>query len=187
MKWVWVLVLCCAGCTTTVIPPTRPVDPVTVYLTDYGRHSSILLPTDDNEYTEYAFGDWKFFAEGHTHWWTAIRATLGSPRSTLGRREIAYPGNDLEFRKKLRCVRLMKFQTSKQAADVLALNLDRPFRISTIEPVASTYSKLNHVYDDTHYWGCHNCNHVTAEWLRQLDCQVHGFAILSTFEAEDPL
>jgi len=32
------------GCATTVVPPPHPFEPVPVFLTDYGRHSSLLLP-----------------------------------------------------------------------------------------------------------------------------------------------
>jgi hypothetical protein len=54
--------LLCGGCTTTIVPPRAPADPVSVYVTDYGRHSSILLPDPRGHLTEYAFGDWNWFA-----------------------------------------------------------------------------------------------------------------------------
>src|SRR4051812_19057915 len=77
------------GCATKVIPPGRPNDPVTVYLTDYGRHSSVIVPSiKGHGYDEWSFGDWEFFALGHTQWWIAIRAMLHSPQATLGRRHI---------------------------------------------------------------------------------------------------
>jgi hypothetical protein len=186
MRIALVLLLACTGCTTTVIPPARPIDPVTVYLTDYGRHTSLLLPAEPGRYTEYAFGDWDFFARGQTRWWVALRAMLHSPQATLGRRQMRYPGDDESFKRRLGCRRLMKFQASRQAVDVVLLNLERPFRISSTRPLHSDYSALDHVHDDQHYWGCHNCNHETARWLRQLGCRIDGPAILSNFVVEQP-
>jgi hypothetical protein len=180
------LLLLSAGCTTTVIPPPHPQDPVTVYLTDYGRHASILIPTSEDTYTEYAFGDWEFFALGHTRWWVGVRAAVHSPQATLGRREIELPEDDKTLRRQLRCARLMKFEASRARVEVLAINLDRSFRISSTRPTHSKYSDLEHVYDTGNYWGFHNCNHVTAEWLRQLGCEVKGPAILSTFVVQTP-
>jgi hypothetical protein len=179
--------ICCSatGCTTTVSPPAHPREPVTVYLTDYGRHSSVLLPTSPGHYTEYAFGDWNFFALGNTHWWVAAQAMVSSPRSTLGRREVAVQhSNDEQLKKLLGCRRLMRFEAERLRAEVLSINLDRTFRVSTTAPMHSTYSDLNHVPDDERYWGCHNCNHVTAAWLRQLGCDVRGPAVLSSFEMQ---
>ena len=49
--------LCVGGCAATVIPREPAIDPVPVYLADYGIHSSLFLPTPDGRYVEYAFGD----------------------------------------------------------------------------------------------------------------------------------
>src|SRR5437016_2299558 len=53
------------GCMTMVTPPTHPQHPVQVFLTDQLIHSSVLLPTDDGRYIEYAFGDWNYAALNH--------------------------------------------------------------------------------------------------------------------------
>jgi hypothetical protein len=188
MRWIYCLMpVLFAGCApTVVIPPKYPVDPVTVYLTDYGRHSSILIPTSEDRYTEYAFGDWEFFALGHTRWWVGMRAAVHSPQATLGRREVELPEDDRALRKLLRCARLMRFEASRARVEVLAINLDRSFRLSSTRPTHSKYSDLEHVYDTGDYWGFHNCNHVTAEWLKQLGCEIRGSALLSNFEVEEP-
>ncbi|HEY7090521.1 MAG TPA: hypothetical protein VH518_20655 [Tepidisphaeraceae bacterium] len=170
-----------SGCTTTVTPPPHVGDPVTVYLADYGRHSSLLLPTSPNHYMEYAFGDWNFFALGHTQWWVGAEAMVHSPKSTLGRREVVVKADDERLRRWLGCKRLMRFQADRLRVDVLNMNLERTFDVSPIESVHSKYSDLDHVPDDEQYWGFHNCNHVTAEWLRQLGCEVTGTANFSNF------
>src|SRR4051812_9035875 len=110
-----------SGCTSTkVIPPAPPTQPVTVYLTDYCRHSSILIPSLKGGYDEWAFGDWEFFAIGDTRWWVAIRAMLGSPQATLGRRHIddaAMFSQETIMKALGDCRRLMKFDASRPRAE----------------------------------------------------------------------
>src|SRR4051794_37158104 len=50
------------GCGGPVRPPANVRDPVPIYVTDYGRHSTLLLPTDDGRLEEFAFGDWDWLA-----------------------------------------------------------------------------------------------------------------------------
>jgi hypothetical protein len=169
------------GCTTTVLPPADPFDPVTVHLTDYGKHSSVLLPNPRGGYDEWAFGDWDYFAQGNTGALVAIRALLGSPQSTLGRRHIPEDESHESLQQFLGASRLMSFQVSRERADSLRLQLDARFGRNAKPVFYSDYSNLFHVRDDEFYWGGNNCNHVTAVWLRQLGCKIEGPAIFSNF------
>ena len=81
------------GCATTIVPPPHPVEPVPVFITDYGRHSSLLLPHPGGGFTEYAFGDWNWFALKRTTSGDALQALFFSPASTLGRRQLSTPDN----------------------------------------------------------------------------------------------
>jgi hypothetical protein len=182
------MMLFLSGCTSTkVIPPVRPQEPVTVYLTDYGRHSSVLIPSINGggDYDEWAFGDYEFFAKGDTRWWVAIRAMLHSPQATLGRRQIknASMVSQESLMKALGdCRRLMRFEASRVRAEALELQLDTQFRNGAAKPLYSSYSTLYHVPDSQPYWVLHNCNHVTAHWLRRLGCEICGPAIYSNFK-----
>jgi hypothetical protein len=181
------ILLSVGGCATHVIPPAHPQQPVTVYLSDYGRHSSIFLPGAEGHFFEYAFGDWDFFARGHTGWWIGLRALLHSPQATLGRRELIMPPDvrEDEIKSKLECKRVMRLTVSRARADALLMDLDNRFRRAAPQPLYSSYSQLYHVRDDEHYWGLHNCNHVTANWLRRLGCEIRGTAITSQFYVAD--
>jgi len=168
------------GCATTVIPPAHPQNPAMVYLTDYGRHSSVLLPSSGGGFDEYAFGDWNFFALGHTQWWVALHALIYSPQATLGRRHIE-PASSETIQKGLGdCKRLMKFEASQIYIDALSTDLDARFRRQS-PAIFSDYCKLYCVRDDEYYWIFHNCNNVTAGWLKQLGCKINGPAIYSNF------
>ena len=51
------------GCTVTIRPPLAPIDPVELFIIDYGRHSSLLIPDPDGSgLIEFAYGDWNWFA-----------------------------------------------------------------------------------------------------------------------------
>jgi hypothetical protein len=171
-----------AGCATRVVPPMVHGDAVMVHLSDYSRHSSLLLPTAGG-FEEYAFGDWDFFARGDARWWVGLRALLLSPQATLGRRFVPAPDGTLAAAD-IRAQRLMLFNTSAARADALKLTLDSQFNRATGPPMYSNYSKLYHIQDPEAYCLFHNCNHVTARWLRQLGCKVEGTAITSNFQLE---
>jgi hypothetical protein len=82
-----VLLMIASGCATVVAPP--PVSgSVPVYLTDYGRHSSILLRAQHGQLQEYAYGDWNWFAESRISISGALQALFASRGATLGRRQL---------------------------------------------------------------------------------------------------
>ncbi|HVT90608.1 MAG TPA: hypothetical protein VHD56_17265 [Tepidisphaeraceae bacterium] len=174
-----ILLALVSGCTTHVIPPSNPTLPVTVYLTDYGKHSSLLLPSNSGGYDEYAFGDWDYFALGHTNLFVTIRAMISSPQASFGRRHVdAQPS---ELQQKIGAKRLMQFDVSREKADSLSHSLDARFHRATTQPFYSDYSQLYQVRDPKHYWVLHNCNNETADWLRKLDCRIDGTALFSSF------
>ena len=52
--------------------------------------------------------------------------------------------------------------------------------------VFNPWTDFSMVRDDEHYAMWHNCNHLTARWLRELDCRVEGIALLSHFTVVAP-
>ena len=187
-----ILLVAGAGCSATIVPPSNPADPVDVFVTDYGRHSSVILPTPVDQrttYIEYAFGDYRWFALGDTKWY-AIGSMISSGQSTLGRRQCKRPSmdsaeSDIEFAHALDCDKLIRLRCDRQRAAKLADDLDARFLREAQNKggtVHSDYSGLDHVKDSEGYCALHNCNHVTANWLRELGCEIHGFPVLSHYE-----
>src|SRR5258706_3035913 len=101
------LVALVGGCATRVVQPANPVNPVAVYITDYGRHSSILLAMGDGHLMEYSYGDWEFYALNKYKWYIGASKLFFSDGSGLGRRILAQPGDDEALHKLLGCKRLM--------------------------------------------------------------------------------
>ena len=179
------LLLTATGCSGTIHPPAVQSNPATVYLADYGRHSSLLLPQSDGQYVEWAFGDWKWFALGETKWYNAIGAILWSPQSTLGRREVSAPQDNASLAKTLEADRVIPIQVPENRAAELLLSLQTRYDRDKPPEVYSDYSKLEHVKDREQYWLLHNCNHVTMRWLKDLGCRVDGFGMLSKFKVAE--
>src|SRR2546423_386491 len=63
------LTLFLSGCGGTITPPAQVRQPVNVYVTDYGRHSTLLLPTENGGLVEFAFGEWGWLAGYQRHWY----------------------------------------------------------------------------------------------------------------------
>lgn len=170
-----------AGCSTRIIPPLAPANPVPVYVTDYGRHSSVVIPTGDGCVMEYTYGDWDFFALGHGGWMNAARALTASRSACLGRRSVPLPPDGGDLAETLGCEHLLKFTVAQADVWALVTSLDARYREQIGTLIYSYQQDLFFVKDTERYALFHNCNHETAEWLRMLGCEVRGSAMTSKF------
>ncbi len=82
-----VLVLIAIASPTTIIAPIDPVAPITVYVADFGYHARLILPTRQDGFLQYAYGDWDYFALNRHNWNNALTALFISTPGTLGRRK----------------------------------------------------------------------------------------------------
>jgi len=169
------------GCAATVIPQQPAVDPVPVYLADYGIHSSLFLPTPDGRYVEYAFGDWGYAAENRCWPHDALGALLISFQSALGRRYYDMkPGMDrpIPDRKPNTMARI---ECEREAVNRVLARLDARYRAGTGKRVRNPENGIVYVKDSQHYSIANNCNHLTARSLQELGCEVRGLVIGSNF------
>jgi hypothetical protein len=169
------------GC-ATVHPPANPVDPVTVYVADYGVHSAVMLPVGRNRFVEYAFGDWGYCAEDRDGPFDSVGALLVSQSSALGRRYIDLkPGDPYPMPK----VELPKtvFPVAVPRATVVAVEqkLAARYHRSLCSIVYNPGNDTDYVRDTEHYSVLHSCNGLTASELTDMGCKVNGWAIWSRF------
>ena len=181
------LVFASAGCATTVVPPRDVRNPVTVYVTDYGRHSSILMPIDETILIEYAFGDFDFFALEHWRWWDMMRVAIYSKRSTLGRRVVAMQPDAASLRDELGLVNAQAIVVEQERVLALERKLDERFIARLDTQVFGPTTELWFVQDPRHYRVLKNCNAQTADWLRELGCEIRGSAFTSNFKVRPAL
>lgn len=173
----------CAGCTTTVIPPRNVADPVNVYLTDYGRHSSILLrDPQTNLLTEFAFGDWNWFAINQNTSGDAVEALLFSAGSTLGRRHIDAADNPGDVKDKTGAYTVQSFPASREKVNRLLTQLEDEFNSHVNSITYNALMQLWFVRTSEPYSAWHNCNHLTTRWLHQLGCETRGLGAFSKFK-----
>src|SRR3954470_19254558 len=164
------------GCATTVRPVAKPIDPVPVFLTDYGVHSSLMLPTARGTYVEYSFGDYGYAAlnKGGPH--NAIGALLVSGQAAIGRRFLSVrPGEDSP-RPAYAPKSFQTFYAERFQVSTLVKELDERYRAGTLrsEPVHNPITDTVFVKDRQHYSLANNCNHMTARLMRELGCRIVG-------------
>jgi hypothetical protein len=168
-----------AGCATVLTPPAIVTDPVTVYVTDYGRHSSLILPRGGG-YTEYAFGQWEWFAQGKTGLLRGPLVVMVPGQSTLGRRGLGEIANEGEASRKADGASARALVVERAKAEALVAELDARFE-AEIETRIEGPDGMEFVKDPRVYTMLHNSNGVTADWLRQLGVGVQGSALRSNF------
>lgn len=139
------LLLFAPGCATNVTAPQRVRNPAIVYVTDYGKHSSILLPAPAGGYDEYAYGDYNWFALGRVSVRNAFVAMLISPKATLGTRHIDMHEGQIEIEDLPGCIRLTEFTVDRNRAESLEMTLAATFRRAKDSPIHSEFSGLQHI------------------------------------------
>lgn len=180
-----VAVVVLGGCTNVVRPPARVAEPTPVFLLDHGRTSSVVLPRDEG-FARYAYGDWDWYALNRTGPFRAS-GVLGFPtRATVGRRVFHAQATTGSVRaaSSIPVEDAWRIPVEAPRAARLERDLDRLFRE---QAEASVYNGL---YDQTFvphprpYAMWHNSNHVTAEWLRRLGCEVEMGTWFSDWRVE---
>jgi hypothetical protein len=177
------------GC-GTVRPPANPVDPIPVYLADYGVHSSVILPTDKGKFVEYVFGDWNFAVENHDWFIPDVpRALFFSTSSGFGRRFLdeAPDGNPIIPPGSIPPLKSsVKIMVSRAAEQQVVTELDDRFKADAGPSKINDENQNVYAKDKQHYWLLNNCNHLSKHLLREMGCRVDGLTILSGFTVIQP-
>ena len=187
-----IVVAIAIGSPTTIVAPLDPIDPITVYVTDFGYHSRLILPTRQGELLQYAYGDWDYFALNRQNWNNtmptasfAIAALFVPTQGTLGRRKF----KDLvELQQSLGLGwqnMLMSLEVPRNRVLSLEKSLDMRFNQNLNTRVFNPYIGLTFVFDDQNYTMLHNSNHELISWLENLGCQIRGFRTLPNFQLQD--
>jgi hypothetical protein len=176
------LALLLGGCAATVITPLASNDSVPVYLTNYGRHSSVLIPTSPEHFNEYAYGDFNWFALNQLSLGNALQAMLFSRGPTLGRRQLVVKDDIDAVALATGALTVNRFHVRRDKAEQLVARLDEKFTAHLNTVTFNSLSQMWFVRAGPHYSVAHNCNHATANWLEALGCDVRGFVMFSNFK-----
>ncbi|MDB5330773.1 MAG: hypothetical protein JWP03_1924 [Phycisphaerales bacterium] len=178
------------GCANTVYPPAHVQEPVSVFVTNYGFHSAIMLPdlpATDGRYVEYAFGDWGYCAGNRSHPQDAVGALLASWGSAFGRRYVTFkPGQEYPVPKVSLPKNAFAVTVTRARAQRVVNALNARWELHAKTAVHIDSNDVTYVKDPAHYGIFNSCNRFTADTLKELDCEVDGPAIVSKFHPGCP-
>lgn len=176
------------GCAPRVYPPAAVSKPATIYLCDYGVHSSLLLPTGERKFVEYVYGDWAYAVENQTDPLHTFGALLVSFNPALGRRFLTTePGEARPHPPNIPFTIDPIIVEADRVAEVVR-SMDERYQRHIDTAVLNdlpTY-RFTFVRDDEHYSFLHSCNHLTETNLERMGCVVGGFPIGSNFVVYPP-
>lgn len=178
-----------AGCGTTVVrPPADLADPVGVFIADYGKHSSLVLTRDDAGLVEWAYGEWRWFAEGKNGFWRIPGVLLGSNPGALGRRDLGpLPPEPEELTAGMGLESASRVEVDRTRAAELLAKLEGAYAAGAAPPTRSLFNPengLTFVPDARPYSMDFHCNTVVAQWLRELGCEVSDASFVTDFRVE---
>lgn len=175
-------VVALAGCSWTVVPPTPPPPTETVFLSQYGWHTRLALPVEDEaKFVEFGFGDWRYYALGERSTGSGLRALFFSESATLSRRELVAPSlHDPTAHFGSR--RSVGLKLPEEKVATLRRELEKSWREATGSTRRAEGLAFRKVDQD--YGLFHNSNHLTAEWLEALGCKVRGPTLLGNFRVK---
>jgi hypothetical protein len=178
-----------SACVTTVRPPADPGgDPRMVFVLVLGNHSNLVVSTRDDRLIRYAYGDWRWYAEGHATAWNGIAALAWPTPAALGRRELAGPLDEENLRRQIPLAidALYRLEVSGHDADALRARLDAISLMGKDNMIYRADYDLQMVPHPKAYTALHNSNRVVAEWLRELGCDVRGGYLLTRWRVTLP-
>lgn len=180
------VVLASAGCTQYVTPQRDVLHPVRIYVTDYGKHSSVILPEPAGGYGEFAYGDYDFFALGHKGSSGGVRALLASRKAALGYRRLAEMNNSVEALRATGAVSVIELSVEGSRAESVRQALEARYDNAAITPHFNPAARLKFVPDPERYGLFNTCNHVMRAWLTEMGCAVEGNPWASRFVVRQP-
>lgn len=177
-----------SGCATLIIPPFEPADPVSVFVLDHGRHSSLLLPTNDGTAVRYSYGDWDYYVLRQTGLFSALRALLTPSPGALGQQRLAGPPEAGVIGRQLRVevLALHEIKVDSASVDDLRDELGELFAAAQDPRHYSNVFDVHFVRHPEPYTLANNSNRMVKRWLEQLGCEVRGRPLLSNWRLRQP-
>jgi Protein of unknown function (DUF2459) len=175
------------GCTTVISPPAEVAQPASVAVLDHGRHTSLIVGTQDGAMIRYAYGDWRWYALRQTGLAEASGAILGSSKAALGRRRHPGPVTPEAVARQINVSveHGIYLEVEADAAQALIERLDAIFRANFGALVVNQVYGLDFVPHPERYSLFHNSNSMVASWLKEMGVAVDGWALLARWACGD--
>jgi hypothetical protein len=170
------------GCTYHIRPSACLRDPVSVFVADYGYHSTLLLPRADGSVMEYAYGERDWFALNRDQWYRVGVVLLWPTPAVLGRRELPGPPEFDALKHQTQPEALHEAPVERDAAARLMHRLDADFDAGRDQLIENPLVGLSFVPYTPSYCITSQCNSRVADWLREMGCRVTGAALNADFK-----
>lgn len=170
------------SCASVVVPPVDVVDPVEVFVLSEAIHTGVLLPPDPgasgnpDQYVEFGFGDWSYYALENDYWFQAVDTVLWPTKGTLCRRTFGVSAAE-QLLNLADEIRLQSITVSRKDASRLRRRLQAEFDAARKHVIVNRDSHLKFVPTTYSYWLPYNCVDVAVDWLLELDCKVSWWPI----------
>ena len=177
------------SCVTTVRPPATLVDPTTVVLLSHGISSSLVLADQEGRAVRFAFGDWRYYALGHTGIGDALAAILWPTPSALGRQVIDEATEEpdlLVAQLGIAYDAAFPIRVEREAVRRLREDLESQFLAHIDTRVYNPEPRLEFVRHPESYSLINNSNRKVAQWLRRLGSKVSGAPLMSKWKVVKP-
>lgn len=176
--------LALGGCQHVIVPPAQVSDPVDVFVVDYGRHASLVLPREDAELVEWSWGDWNWFALDRTGLADGMQALFASPRSTLSRRALSPAGDARELARRVGAEEVLILAVERERVSALDQELEARWLRRSQEAVKHRSGRV-FVPEEARYGLFNNSVHELARWLESLGAVVSGTSVTANFKLRE--
>ena len=176
-----------SGCATAIVPPAKVAHPQPVFVLDHGRHTTLVLPHPEG-LVRYAYGDWRWYALEDTGVSQGMAALLWPTQGALGRQVLAGPVTEEGVRRGVGVVIEHLYMLRVEGARVAALRetLEDLFTANLATRTYNAASDLEFVHHPDDYSAFNNSNHMLADWLKALGCEIRGIAMFARWQLAAP-
>lgn len=177
-----------AACAATYVVAPPPLLPATarapVAVLDHGRHSSLVIGLPDGRMVRYAYGDWRWYAEGKTGAAEGYAALFRETPSALGRRVMAGPLTAETLRRQVRVgiEDMLLLDVDAAAAQRLVAKLDEIAEAGRAHMLTNQQADLDFFPHPVPYTEAHSSNRVLAGWLREMGAEVEGDGLIADWK-----
>lgn len=179
------IVAACAATYVVTPPPLVSAAARTpVAVLDHGRHSSLVIGLPDRRMVRYAYGDWRWYAEGTKGAAEGYAALFRQTPAALGRRVLAGPLTAQTLRRQVRVVieDMLLLDVDAAAAQRLVDKLDAIAEAGRARMLTNRNVDLDFVPHPVPYTQAHSSNRVLAGWLREMGVEVEGDGLIADWK-----
>lgn len=170
-----------SGCgQITVRTPVGVESATTVFLVVHGDTSRLALPNDAGGWTEYGYGEWRWYALNDTAR-TRIPAVLLWPTQGTICRDV-HPGTDEPLFPWAQ--QRWPIEVEAGLARELETSLAARFSARPDEVISNEIRALEFVPVDRPYCITNNSTTTIADWLRELGCETRGWALRARYRVK---